>query len=283
MNEYIVSGALLRQFLLGKVDDKERQRIESLFVTDARSRERILAAEEDFIEDYLEDCLKPVDRENFLSRYGDTLEKQRKLRIARSIKEWAIKEGAVVNTPVTAAPFSPLAIWNRLRAPLQMQPVFVTPIATAMIAIVVICVWLSGKMEQRNRHLAIEQELARLNSPSNLRETVPHTLLLTPVSVRSAAGQAELKLRSDMQQIELRFLWIRKERYPVYRALVRRESDGELFTLDNLQAENAGGYAIRIKLPVHILTRGFYRVEVSGVAADGTVDLSEESSFIVSS
>lgn len=281
MNEDTLSAALLRQFLLGKVDDRERQRIESLFVTNAVARERVLTAEEDIIEDYLEDCLTPEDQESFLSRYSNTPQQRRKLRIAKSIKEWAMLN-AEVNAELTTTSFSPRSIWNCLRTPLRMQPVFVTPLATAMIAIVVTAVWLSGKMEQRNRHLVIEQELARLNSPSNLNEPSSQTFSLTPVSERSVTPQVELKLSSDVQQIDLRFLWIRTERYPAYRAVLRRVRDGESFTINNLQAEDAGSYAIRIKLPTHILTRGLYRVEVSGIAADGTEDLAEEASFVVS-
>ena len=281
MNENTLSEVLLRQFLLGKVDDKQRQRIQSLFVTDALAREKVLAAEENFIEDYLEDCLTPADRESFLSRYGSTPQQQRKLRVAKSIKEWAMLN-AEVNAEIAEPCFSLRSIWSRLRAPLQMQPVFVTPIATATIAIVFIAVWLTGQMEQRNRHSAIEQELARLNSPSNLRETFPQTFSLTPGLERSETSPAEVKLRSDIQHVELRFLWLREKRYAVYRAILRRVSDGELFTIDNLQAESAGGYAIRIKLPAHILERGLYRVEVSGIAVDGRVDLSEESTFFVS-
>ena len=275
MNEDKMSEALLRQFLLGKVDDKERQRIESLFVTDALARERVLVAEEVFIEDYLEDCLSPSDRKSFLSRYGNTPQQQRKLRIARSIKEWS-RLNAEADTELISTSFSLRSIWSCLHSPLRMQPVFVTPLATAMIAIVVVAVWLTGKMEQRNRHLAIEQELARLNTPSSLAEPSSQTFSLTPVSERSAAPQADLKLNSDIQQIELRFLWIRTERYPTYRAVLHRVRDGESFTINNLQAENAGRYAIRIKLPAHLLTRGLYRVEVSGIAEDGTVDFAEE-------
>ena len=44
MKEESVTDGLLRQFLLGRVDDEERQRIESLFITDPQSRERVLAA-----------------------------------------------------------------------------------------------------------------------------------------------------------------------------------------------------------------------------------------------
>ena len=89
MNEEPVSDALLRQFLLGQVDDQERQRLESMFVTGALSRERVMAAEQHLLDDFLDDSLTPEDRERFLAQYGETPAEQRKLRIAQSIHDWA--------------------------------------------------------------------------------------------------------------------------------------------------------------------------------------------------
>ena len=101
MNEEPVSDALLRQFLLGQVDDQERQRLESMFVTGALSRERVMAAEQHLLDDFLDDSLTPADRERFLAQYGETPAGQRKLRIAKSIQDWAAM-GAEVTASAAA-------------------------------------------------------------------------------------------------------------------------------------------------------------------------------------
>ena len=49
MNDDTVTDALLREFLLGKVTDDVRKRIEGLFVTEPEMRERVLAVEQDLI------------------------------------------------------------------------------------------------------------------------------------------------------------------------------------------------------------------------------------------
>src|SRR5215212_10197786 len=90
MKQEIFTDTLLRQYLLGKVDDEERQRIEKLFITDSQARDRILSAEQELIEDYLEDSLTTEDKEIFLAQYARTPEQQRKLRINKSIKDWAV-------------------------------------------------------------------------------------------------------------------------------------------------------------------------------------------------
>src|SRR6185295_7658752 len=99
MKEEGATDALLRQFLLGKVEDEERQRIESLFITDSRMKDKILAAEQKLIDDYLEDCLTKADKEAFLLFHGDTAAQRHKLEIARSIQEWAVNQAGKTQIP----------------------------------------------------------------------------------------------------------------------------------------------------------------------------------------
>lgn len=276
MREEAVTDELLRQYLLGNVDDEERLRIERLFITDPVSRERLLAIEEDLIEDYLEDSLTKADRERFLSQFAQTPEQQQKLRITKSIKDWAVREGLVTQT-------GPATIWSRLRTRLSLKPLVVIPIAvTIVIAIVVAAVWLQGKREQR-RHLAIEQELARLNSPASLREVPPDMVLfeLSPVTLRSVEPQSELESRAGIELVELRLLWVQKEPYATYQAEVSRVGDDRSFMIRDLEAENDQGYAIRIRLRVDMLGRGLYQIQLTGIAADGVQGQREDYSFTV--
>src|SRR5215204_4233426 len=98
MKEEILTDDLLREFLLGKVDEEERERIEGMFLTDSQACARVLAAEQDLIEDYLEDSLTATDKDIFLSRYAYTTAAQRKLRINKSIKDWALRESVSTYT-----------------------------------------------------------------------------------------------------------------------------------------------------------------------------------------
>jgi hypothetical protein len=166
---------------------------------------------------------------------------------------------------------------------LRLKPRFVVPIAiTIVIAIVLAIVWLNSREEQR-KHLAIEQELAQLNSPASMREVPPQITPfdLRPVSVRSGQPEAELKIPVEIRFIELRLPWIQTERYSLYQAEVRRVGDREAFTISNPQAESNGRYTIRLRLPAQMLTRGDYQIKLTGVSTDGSAKSSEEYSFVV--
>lgn len=278
MKEDSVTDALLREFLLGKLADADRERMEGLFLTDSAIRERVLALEQDLIDDYLEDTLNQDDKQRFVSRYAQTDEQRRKLRITGAIKDWAFREA---RAPHPAAPT--ISVWNRIWTWLRLKPRFVVPIAiTIVLAIVFVVVWVNSRAEQR-KHLALEQELVQLNSPASMREA-PLQITpfdLRPVSVRSGQPQAELKIPVEIRFIELRLPWIQTERYPMYQAEVRRLGDGEVFTIPNLQAESNGEYTIRLRLPAQMLTRGNYQIKLNGVSTDGSAKSSEEYSFVV--
>jgi len=292
MKSESVSDALLRQFLLGKVNEEDCERIEELFLTDSALRERVHAVEQDLIEDYLEDSLSSADREAFVLRYAQTAEQQRKLRITRSIKDWAVASdsargvaGETVDSAASVAheaqsgPTVARSLWSRLWEKLRLRPVFVIPVAAVIIlGIVFAVIWLNRRMQ----HSAIEQEIARLNAPASLREAplVQNAPLVRPGTLRDGESRGDLRPRADEAVIELHLHWTMIERFPKYQAVLTRFSDNQTFAIPELHTEG-DGKTIRLRLPTRILSRGLYRVHLSGVTADGSVSPPQDYSFTV--
>ena len=270
MKEEPVSDTLLRQFLLGNVDDQERQRLESMFVTGALSGERVNAAEQHLLDDFLEHSLTPEDRERFLAQYGATPDEQRNLRIAKSIQEWAASRQEV--TTATASR------WSSVRERFQLKPAYMIPVAAVfLIAIISVAVLLNSSRQQRNTHLALQQEFVRLNAPS-MRDVSPATqpITVTPGAFRSVEADNELTPPANVEFVELRLIW-RQERYPSYQATIRRYEE-ERFTVPDLQLDGSG--FIRLRLPRRFLKRGLYLIEMSGVSGS-VAEPSEEYRFVV--
>lgn len=265
----------LREFLLGNVDDTERQRIEIRFMTQSAVRERLLIAEQDLIEDYLNDSLTPSDKSRFLQRFAKTSDEQRKLRAASLVQQWATRKVQLAENESF-----PVPVRRSLLARLQFKPVVVIPIIAMLIVIGTL--WLSNR---NDRHRRIEQELARVNNPSNLSEAPSQRISIitvAPVTVRDVASEYELKLSSDIKVVEVRLFWIQKENYQRYDATVSRVDTPEAFTVENLQVQEQGGVAVTVRLPAQMLTPGLYQIKLSGIAADGTSSPGDEYRFIVS-
>ena len=294
MTRDLMTDAVLREFLLDRVDDAEREQIENLFLTDSQARDRVLSAEQDLIEDYLEGSLTDADKERFLALHAKTEEQRENLRNTRTIKDWALAEGLLTQAAQARSSQDKhqVTAWPRLGARLGVKPIYLFAFAvTVVVAIVLALLWVNGRIAQR-KHLALEQELAQLNSPTNLRETPPQmiSLELRPGAVRSVEAQPEVEASSESQIVELQLQWTHKERYSTYKAEVNRVGDNESFTIGNLQpANNEVPQAndkpptIRLRLPAHILPRGHYLIRLTGISTNGTAGPTEEYNFAVTS
>lgn len=278
MKEDAASESTLRQFLLGNVDQEERERLESLFITDSVARDKILAAEQDLIDDYLDDSLTAAEKQSFIQQYADTPLKKRKLRIATSIKDWATAQGKVSPPPEPVH----ASFWSRIGDIVWPKRALAIPIAAmAMVGVIALAIWLNSRMERRETQLAMQEEIVKLNVPSNLSQTPPKaSLTLRPGLQRSGDTQNDLVITPDSGIAELRLLWIQPERYPRYSAVVSRANRHKLVTVPNLQPE-ADGNSIRLRLPDHVLTNGDYQVVLTGITANGAAGLNEEYFFRV--
>ena len=278
MQEKAVTDALLREFLLGKVDEDDREQIESLFLTDSRTRERILIAEQDLIEEYLEDGLTTTDNEKFVSRFAQTEAQQTELQITKSLKERA--RTALAIQPSIPPGISP---WARVSERLRLRPIFILPILVILVVAIAVTVFMRGSRQQGREKLLLEQELAQLNTASRLREVPPKmiSLTLSPLTVRSIENATEFKPRGDVEILELRLLWVQKQRYALYQVQLRRLGDEQSFTIRNLQAEGDGQYVISVRLPAHILTHGEYQLHLTGITTDGSAGSEEDYTLTV--
>jgi hypothetical protein len=275
MKEEIVTDASLRQFLLGKVDDEERVRIESLVITNALTKERVCAAEEDLLEDYFEDALSTFDRERFRAQYAYSDHLQRRLEVTRDIRNWAIG----VQKGKGTSSGTQTSNWSLVFTSFLLKPTRVLPMVATVIAIVIAGLWLNQKIELRDRQLAIEKEIARLNASTSNQQGV-FSLTLRPVTLRSAEAQTELVMRPDIQVVELRLLWNFSESYPTYQAVLKRTGDTQSLIVPNLHAE-MDRKAILLKLHPQILTNGTYQVELTSIMSDGQSGPTEEFQFSV--
>ena len=274
MKEEILTDAALRQFLLGKVDDEERVRIESLVITNALTRERVCAAEEDLLEDYFEDALSAFDKERFRAQYAYSAHLQRRLQITGDIRNWAVD----VQKRKGASSGAQTSNWSVFTS-FRLKPMRVMLIVTTVIAIVIVGLWLNRKIELRHRQLAIEKEIVRLNASTSNPQGIL-SLTLRPVTLRSAEMQTELVMRPDIQVVELRLLWNFSESYPTYQAVLKRIGDTQSLIVPNLHAE-VDGKAILLRLPSQILTNGTYQVELMSIMSDGQSGPTEEFQFSV--
>lgn len=286
MKEQLVTAALARRFLLGDLDDSERERIERLFVIDSSVQETILTAEEDLLEDYLDNALARSDADKFLARYGHDPSQRRKLRIVKSIKEYAREESPGVqagSSAIEKVPSFASVRWAKNRR--LFAPVAVAVAIVIVIAAVWLVRWNNLRVAENNRRLAIEKQLAELNAPSSFRENSSQifSLVLPPVSLRSGNRQQPNVAPQKLNRVvELRLLWPRQEEHQSYLAVLSRVGGTERFTIPNIYSEkNPSGSVLRLRIPAQELPRGLYQITLSGIGRDGVPGPTEEYDFVI--
>jgi hypothetical protein len=285
MNQKPMTKTVAKRFLLGTVDDSEREQIESRLIIDPDTEETILIAEDELVEDYLEGSLSASDAARFLEQYAYGARQRRKLRIAESIKEYARAE--IQRGQSGSSALQKLRRFISLRW-LSERRLYI-PIAVVVATLIIVtAVWLAKwnnqRMRDNNLHLAIEVELIELNSPANLRENPPQmlSLVIPSVSLRSVNSPAEITPQTANRVIELQLLWPQKEEFQTYVAALRRVGGTEEFTIANLHAEQKlGGKVVRLRLPAQSLAPGLYHTSLSAIASDGTPGPAEEYDFII--
>lgn len=261
MTSITLNEDLIRQFLLGELDEDTRRRVDEVFLCDAEARQRILIGEEDLIDDYLDNLLSPTEVELFLQNYLTSPQQKQRLETAKSLRAFVETESARQEK----------SWWPKI-------PLFDSPRTSLPVAVVVAIVVISGvawlvrssliEMGRRNRRIAIEREVEQANSPAAIATTNPTevvTFVLSPYSTRERAPRFMLK--PGINTLDLWLLHSADQGILKYEAQVVLVGGEDPFTIRNLHVEpRPEGNAIRVRIPTRLLTRGTYQIELKAAS-----------------
>ena len=285
MSETSNDEVRIRRFLLEDLDEEERERVEELFLTDSETRDSLLMAEDELIEEYLEGSLQGVDREKFRGVFAATPQLRRKVRIAQSLRSLTKADGSHLPTvaesstqdrvtPLLSKPFKSWT-WRNLL-------VYASAAAAIMVVLTVGVLWYADYRREQARRLTVERELAELNDPSRRSELPSDQVLsvvLSPVSARSTGSSITPRATDGILELLLLPEIAKAETYSV---LIQRAGSDDEFAVPNLRLEDlSAGKAIRVRIPIRLLTRGLYSLRLNGVTPDGRLVETNEYSFEV--
>jgi hypothetical protein len=281
MKEEDVEEVSLRRFLLGQLNEDERERVEERFTTDRDFRELVLLVEDELVEAYLDGSLPKAEKELFVEHLLSTPEQRRKIRIAGSLRSYL----------VAGEPASPAVPAREAREPASVgggishggflfnRTALLAASLALLLALVFGSVWLFGVQRQRNQLAEVRRALEQLN-----RLPIPDGsigVFLSPLAVRGGGAKNTLPSPNDGSVAHLWLLLV-KDEYQSYQVVFWKEGDAERFTLGGLRAEaTPSGKAIPVRLPAGLLRPGTYVFKLNGVTADGRTEEVGEYDFRV--
>jgi hypothetical protein len=304
MTEVTTEDLRMRQFLLGELGEQEREELEQRVLAEASIRDKLLMAEDDLIEEYLEGFLKGGERENFLRQFLAIPHQRNKLKLAKSLRRFSRNEAnidtvhiaphvfseAVIETVPTergriseagldTVPIEPLDTVGLKPRPFGRKLLVYAPIAAVvLVAVTIGSVWYVKYRRSATQRQAIERELAQLNTSGkpNLPSDQTYMLIVPPTSTTNIVSSIPSTFKGPVVELWL----LPRKQTEHYNALLQKEGSQDQFQISNLHFQNgAGGRVVLLRISTRLLTAGVYRVQLNGLSTDGRVVGTDEYSF----
>jgi len=278
MEEY-GSRDLLRRYLLGDLEEDQREKIEAGLLTDEKLFDAIADVRDEMIDDYSFDILPERDRKLFDTNFVLNPERLHKLRVSTALAHYRDANLAPVSSMQASAP---LSLIQRIFAGRKRWR-----LATALVSSLVLLAigyggWrayehyqLKQRVEElRVKQLQVEQYLAKLNGQDlSAHSDSMLSLTLRPL-LRESKATNKVRISARTEILELR-LEAKESNFPVYRADIE-DSDGvRLYSVENLRwRQDNGAIVVFLRLPSQLLSPATYQIHLQGISAQQqTVDI----------
>jgi hypothetical protein len=262
-----------RRFLLGYLDEGERQLVAERLTTDADYLELVLQAESELMEDYLKGLLSEEERKRFGKYVLTNRQQVDQLNLTRALGASAMVPAAA-NSPPIVTKTKPADPYN-LRGPgLSWASIPHVKLSIAAIILVAICgtlviiLWRNNK-SKINSTQSLSEELIKLNTQQSLNANARNQgFIIGSLKGGLVRDEQEIKaftIPKTEELVQLR-LQIGSGDYQSFQAVLLTAENRELFTLPDLKATSIGGERmVVIYLPAKILTAGDYQLRLSGL------------------
>jgi hypothetical protein len=298
----------LRSYLLGDLNDGEREALEREYFADPRLFEELVEAENELVDAYARGLLRPETRARFERHYLTHPALRERAQFARALA--ATLGGHVARPDAPHAGAEPW--WRRIPAALS-GPKLLWALPASLLLMVAAAAWLYVQSGRQPRELAgagVERATPEKGgvgsrqqganegrgvlvptpehdatpagpktaqpSPTPAARTPPvvATLVMTAGGTRSteAGPPTTLRLTARTEQVSLR-LNLSEADYRSYSGVLRRAGGGEVFSWRRVTARPAkSGKTVSFQLPARSLAEGDYVLTLKGTRDTGEAE-----------
>lgn len=260
---------LMRKYLLGDLDEGRQEQVEERLLRDDGFADRLDAAQDNLIDDYVFNQLTEDDRERFEKNFTLDEERREKLLFARTLESYVGVDDVRPRDDVRP----PSGWWKNLLLLLSEHKAWSAAAATTVVLLIFLAPRIASWLKPGDRatlsqyRASIERQLADLNKRPFDQTQPTLELTLQPILLRESGATKEAVLDGRIRNLSLKLI-LPQARYGRYRALVRTAEGDELFAVGGLEPE-AGASELLLRIPAEFLPAGDYQLELGGVAADG--------------
>jgi hypothetical protein len=228
-----LEDAVLREYLLGRLDPDSRSHLEDrLFSDDQLFWEHLCLVEDELVSEFARGTLTQDDRRAFLERFACTEERQARIAFAKALQRHIDERR---NRP---------SLWQWMRAPLA------TPRWAAAAAAVLLV-------------LAVGTVMQRSGVPSERASDV--TVQLSADLTRSGGALPRVRIAPDVQLVHFQ-LDPGSAEHESYRLTLLAVAGGEVWSQTNVRRGPDPSGPLAVSIPSALLTEGDYYCRLEGLS-----------------
>jgi hypothetical protein len=272
---------VIRRYLLGDLDEEQRQRLEERIFISPAFKTQVQIAEDELAEDYLAERLPASDRDAFRQRLLLTREQSQRIEVISALRDFAAQQPPLSISTVAKDTRDPRRRDAKLLSFLAGgSPKAILAVVTIVVIVTVAAFWLLRYSsitrpipDELTRRHEIEREVSRLNPPGGqplppeLTAPAAHisSVTLNPNIVRRSGGElAKIEIQNNITIAQFR-LKLPLDGYDNYRLALYTSEGIELLSHDGLTPQTLNGFKDLIfNLPSSVLSPGDYQLRLSG-------------------
>lgn len=264
--------SLIRQYLLGELDDQQREQLEQRVITNADYKEEVLMSEEELLDDFVNDRLSRRELELFHQKYSSSPSLSRKVELARTLNQYAANHRIVLEATNAQRSWvrSLLGFFyqgNRFR---QLSLAILILLLVGGTLLVVYWRISQGRRVDYNA-------LMRLNGPGSEILPPDHSVVsvsLSSLLLRGAGDVRSVTITEQTQTVQLRLADLSGGEVNLFRARLKDSAGSEVFSLEDLQARQQSSQfpGVVLQVPARMLVPQQYQLEISGKKPDGSYE-----------
>jgi len=262
---------LIRQYLLGGLDDDERDQLEQRVITNPDYKEEVLITEEELLEEFVNGALSAPEAKSFTKMYTSSRAQWRKVKIAQALNQYAIKHAPVVQ-PLAAQKRWTRSLFELFRTKSRFGQFSLAALITVfVVGGAVLLYWLMSHQTRANY-----EALVKLNQPDSeilQPDTSVVSVSLPPLLFRGAREPGNVTIMKETRTVQLRLPEPSGGTH-LFRATLKDSTAAEVFRLEDLRARRIDQQAMLVlQIPARMLTPQDYQLEISEKNPDGSYEI----------
>jgi hypothetical protein len=261
---------LIRKYLLGELNEYEREQLEQRVITNPDYKEEVLITEEELLEEFVNGTLSAPEFESFTRMYSSSPGQRRKINIAQALNKYASEHSTVVQ-PTPSHKRWAKSLIELFRTKNRFHQLSLAVVTMLAVGGAILVYWLISHERKANY-----EALLKLNQPGSVilqPDSSVVSVSLPPLLFRGTGEPRNVTITNQTETVQL-LLPDPSGGTRLIRAILKDSNAAEVLRLEDLRARQIDqNLMLVLQIPARMLTPQNYQLEISEKKPDGNYEI----------